>query len=64
MKIRINKPITKHKIRGTKLSRSGIGFSTSELKEAAGVTNIRMTKNKVIRIDLLRKTKTQKTLSN
>ena len=57
MKVQINKPIVIRRIRGIKLTRSGRGFSKSELKEA-GIINIRMAKNKGIPIDLLRKTTT------
>jgi ribosomal protein L13E len=55
MKVQINKPIVIRQIRGIKLTRSGRGFSKSELKEA-GIINIRMAKNKGIPIDSLRKT--------
>ena len=41
MKVQINKPIVIRQIRGLKLTRSGRGFSKSELKEA-GIINIRM----------------------
>jgi ribosomal protein L13E len=56
MKIRMDKPIIKRRIRGIKLSRDGRGFSKSELKEV-GIANMSMAKNKGIPIDLLRKTK-------
>jgi ribosomal protein L13E len=56
MKIQINKPIAKRKIRGVKFTRSGRGFSKSELKEV-GIINMSMAKNKGIPIDLLRRTK-------
>jgi ribosomal protein L13E len=56
MKIQINKPIVKRKIRGVKFIRNGRGYSKSELKEI-GIINIRIAKNKGIPIDLLRKTK-------
>jgi ribosomal protein L13E len=55
MKIQINKPITKRRIRGVKFTRSGRGFSKSELKEV-GIINMNMAKNKCIPLDLLRKT--------
>jgi ribosomal protein L13E len=63
MKMEMNKPIVKREIRGVKFIRNGRGFSKSELKEA-GIANISMAKNNSIPIDLLRKTKTQKMLSN
>jgi ribosomal protein L13E len=51
----INEPIIKHQIKGVTLVRNGRGFSKSELKEA-GIVDIRMTKNRGIPIDVLRKT--------
>ena len=55
MKVQINKPIVKRKIRAVEFIRNGRGFSKSELKEA-GIDNIDMAKNKGIPVDLLRKT--------
>ena len=57
MKVRINKPIVKRKIRAIEFTRNGRGFSKSELREA-GITDISMAKNKGIPIDVLRKTTT------
>jgi ribosomal protein L13E len=56
MKMRINKPIVKRKIRGVKFIRNGRGFSKPELKEV-GIINISIAKNKGVPVDLLRKTK-------
>ena len=55
MKVQITKPIVKRQMRGVKFIRNGRGFSKSELKEA-GIVDIRMTKNRGIPIDVLRKT--------
>ena len=55
MKIQTNKPIVKRQIRGIELVRNGRGFSKSELKEVR-IFNIMIAKNKVIPIDVLRKT--------
>jgi len=53
--MRINKPIVKRQIREARFTRTGRGFSKSELKEL-GIINFTMAKNKCIPIDLLRKT--------
>ena len=63
MRVRINKPVVKRQIKGTNLIRNGRGFSKSELKEA-GIANMSVAKNNSIPVDLLRKTKTQKMLSD
>jgi ribosomal protein L13E len=55
MKVQINKPIVKRKIRAVEFIRNGRGFSKSELKEA-GIIDISMAKNNGIPIDVLRKT--------
>jgi ribosomal protein L13E len=55
MRMRINKPIVKRQIREARFTRTGRGFSKSELKEL-GIINFTMAKNKGIPIDLLRKT--------
>ena len=55
MKVQINKPIVKRKIRAVEFIRNGRGFSKSELKEA-GIIDISIAKNKGIPIDLLRNT--------
>jgi ribosomal protein L13E len=51
MEIRMNKPIAKRQIRGTRFIRNGRGFSKSELKEV-GIVNIRMAKNKGYQLTL------------
>jgi ribosomal protein L13E len=56
IKMRINKPIIKRKIRGVKFIRNGRGFSKAELNEI-GIINISTAKNKGLPIDLVRKTK-------
>jgi ribosomal protein L13E len=56
MKMRINKPIVKRKIRGVKFIRNGRGFSKAELNEV-GIINISIAKSSGIPVDLLRKTK-------
>jgi ribosomal protein L13E len=56
MKMRINKPVVKRKIRGVKFIRNGRGFSKAELNEV-GIINISIAKSSGIPVDLLRKTK-------
>jgi ribosomal protein L13E len=56
IKMRINKPIIKRKIRGVKFIRNGRGFSKAELNEV-GIINISIAKGSGIPVDLLRKTK-------
>jgi ribosomal protein L13E len=58
MKVRINKPMVKRRIRGASFIRTARGFSKSELKEA-GIINLSIAKNNGIPVDLLRKTKNQ-----
>lgn len=55
MRMRINKPIVHRQIRETGFTRTGRGFSKSELKEV-GIINFTMAKNRGIPVDLLRKT--------
>jgi ribosomal protein L13E len=63
MKMRINKPIVKRKIRGVKFIRNGRGFSKAELNEI-GIINISAAKNKGLPIDLVRKTKNPENVNN
>jgi ribosomal protein L13E len=58
LKVRINKPMVKRRIRGASFIRTARGFSKSELKET-GIINLSIAKNNGIPVDLLRKTKNQ-----
>ncbi len=56
-----NHPIVKRTFRGVNTSRIGRGYSKAELREA-GLSNIRLGKNRGIRIDVLRKTSHQENI--